>query len=970
MRALLLIILAAFVLVRARGRQHRGGQAGAFVRDLGIAAAILLLAVEGSSFALQLAWWRELGQQQTYFQYLRIQWLPQLALALVAVGILIAVFRLARSHARQQLAETRLFGWVGYLIAIAAGWLISFGIIDPWTLALYLGAPKTSTYHDPIFGHSLAFYMFRLPFYQMLYGWLSALSVCALIIYGATLGLSSSIERVRHAQERMREQMSGRPAPIHFSVPSPVSLGGLVRTGGALLLVIYAGSQWLGRYGILYNQHSFLYGADFVDHRFGLPFYWVQVVAALLLAALIVVTSRRRRGREVAENPLWGPIWVPVLLIGGFLVIAIVPSIIEGIVRSLYVAPNELALERPYIVDHIQATRLAYDIGQTSTERAFRPTKADSLDLSQFPATADNIRLWNTAPFLNNITQLQALRPYYVFPSVHADRYTINGERRGVLLSARELDPSKLSQNAQTWVNLHLQYTHGYGAVAALVNGATDEGQPELFLKNAPPETTLPRFNITRPEIYFGESTVQPVFVDTSQPEFNYPSGDENAYNKYHGTAGIHVGGWGMRLAAALARDESNILLSHYFTPSTRLLLHRQIMDRVARLAPFLTLDPNPYPVINSSGHMFWMIDAYTSSDRHPYAEPIDFVPADATGYQPQVNYIRNSVKITVDAYNGTVHFYVFDSRDPLIQAYRNVFPNLFLPRSAMPADLLRHIRYPRQIFQAQADIYRTYHMTDPQVFYNKEDMWDVTKQVSTQEQTQLTRPYYVMTQLPQDGGISKQAEFVLMQTFASHNRDNLIAWVAARCDPKHYGQILFYRLPKEQLVYGPLQIASRIDQDPVISKDLSLWNQQGSRVIRGSTLVLPVNGTFLYAEPIYIQATQAHLPELKKVVLAMGDRLIYRDSLPEAIADLAQPAGSAPSAAPPYNAGAPAGPAGKPGKNAAPGAQGTVPVAVLQSIQNHMERYRQLTAQGQMGAAGAELQAAEDELRRALQGR
>jgi hypothetical protein len=495
---------------------------------------------------------------------------------------------------------------------------------------------------------------------------------------------------------------------------------------------------------------------------------------------------------------------------------------------------------------------------------------------------------------------------------------------------------------------LNLQYTHGYGAVAALVNSATEEGAPEMVLKDAPPRSDVPAFKITRPELYFDSGGADaPVFVDSDQQEFDYPKGDDNAYNIYRGAAGIPVGEPLARLAAAVSMGDWNILLTRYLTNNSRLLLHRQVSDRVRRLAPFLTLDHDPYLVIDDSGRLFWMIDAYTMTDRHPYSQTINIGGA-------AVNYIRNSVKITVDAYNGTARFYVFDEKDPLLAAYRALLPELFSPRSEMPADLQRHIRYPQLIFNAQAATYRTFHMRDPQVFYNKEDQWDVAKQLVTQEDTRYTEPYYAMLPLPGE----KQAEFALMLPFTSRNRDNLIAWIAARCDPAHYGEIVFYRLPKEQLIYGPLQVQSRIDQDRDISKDLSLWNQQGSRVVRGNTLVLPVDGTFLYVEPIYIQATQAKMPELKKIVLAVGNRLVYADNLAQAIRRLARPpapqeegnAAAAPEAAP----------ASGPDVRTAQSPQGA---ALVGSLRQHLDRYRQLTAQGKLSEAGRELEALQQEL-------
>jgi len=986
--ALFFIALAAVAgATQWRTRRHHGViQGGRLARDIGVAAALLLLASEGSRFWIDWAWWRSLGQTPTFWQYLRIRWLPQTVLAVVAAAVLMTVFALARRHivrhASAAAARTRLFGWLGYLISGLAGILISVNLIDPWIIALFLGAQPTGAYTDPIFQKDLAFYLFRLPFYEMAFEWVAGLAIAGLVIAAVTILAGSSAERMAELRARVTAQMEGRgwagsssegrrPAP-------PASIAGLVRAAAVLLLVIFAVAQFFARYALLYSSHRFLTGADYVDVRLGIPLLWVQIGGALALALVIAVA--RRRPRPAADRH-WGasqahaweealapwvptnaPRWLPPTVVGVFLVLAIAPALVQAAVRSVYVQPNELTLERPYITDHIQATRMAFNLEQTSHEEAFNPKQTDTLDLTQFPDTTGNLRLWDQGPFQDDATQLQALRPYYAFPHVDVDRYPIGGQTRQVMIAARALDTGLLPQTAQSWVNLSLQYTHGYGAVAAMVNTATPEGQPEMILKDAPPVGPLKDFQITRPGLYFAQDTTRPVYVDTKQDEFDYPKGDDNSYTSYAGTAGIVLANPLLRLAAAIQQNDANVILTRYFTPKTRLLLHREITDRVSTLAPFLSLDADPYLVIDSHGHLFWMLDAYTSSDLHPYAQPL------VIGDQ-EVNYIRNSVKITVDAYNGTVRMYVFDEKDPILAAYRRVFPHLFLPREAMPKDLLAHIRYPQALFEAQAETYRLYHMQDPQVFYNKEDQWDIAKQVVTQEDSQPTKPYYVMLRLPGDS----QAEFVLLVPFTSHSRDNLIAWVAARCDPGHYVELIFYRLPKEQLIYGPLQIQSRVDQDRNISKDLSLWNQQGSRVIRATTLVLPVGGTFVYVEPIYIQAPQARLPELKKVVLAVGNRLVYADDLPSAIATLAQPPGQ--------EAGASIAVAGSGRNAAAAGAPATgaeaqatqalakVPRAVLEQIEQHLSRYRQLTAAGQFAQAGAELQAAEDALKQALSG-
>ncbi|MGH9535595.1 MAG: UPF0182 family protein, partial [Terriglobales bacterium] len=744
-------------------------------------------------------------------------------------------------------------------------------------------------------------------------------------------------------------------------------------------LVLFAVAQFFARYSILYSRHGFLYGADFVDARWAVPLYWVQIVVALALALTCLLAhpvgrarpaaagaaSDRFSGRgagstaHLADFPgapwrLFGRFWNPKaiagMVVGVFIALLIVPSAVEAAVRQIYVRPNELAVEEPYIAHHIHATRMAYDISQTTRQAAYVPNAAQMLDLSQYPGTADNIRLWDWRPFHDNITQLQTLRPYYAFPDVDFDRYTIHGEKREVMIAARSLDTDLLPSQAQTWVNLRLEYTHGYGAVAALVNAAHGNGQPKYFLKDAPTVSSLPYFQLRRPQIYFGEQTNRAVFVHTRQAEFDYPKGEDNAYSRFDASTGIPIGGMGMRWVAAIARNDYNILLTHYFRPGSKLLLYRQITARVQRLAPFLLLDPDPYLVVNARGGLTWILDAYTYSDLHPYAEPVDLG-------SEELNYIRNSVKITVNAYTGRVHFYVFDPSDPIVAAYWRVFPHLFLPRSAMPKALLAHIRYPETLFEIQAQIYRIYHMRDPEVFYNKEDKWDVAKQVVGQEETQTTNPYYVMLQLPGE----QQPEFVLMLPFTPNHRDNLTAWLAARCDPAHYGQLIAYRLPKDQLTYGPLQIESQVDQNRRISRDLSLWNQQGSRVIRGNTLVLPVGGTFLYVEPIYLEATQAHLPELKKVILAVGDRIIYADDLAEAEAELAQPPGSGTAS----SSAATAAPVSISGS--VPAASVVVPSAVLRQIQQHMRQYQTLTAQGQLGAAGQQLETAYQEVQQAL---
>ena len=937
---LALVVLHCAVVAKSRGRLP----GGVLLADLALAVVAAFILSSAAGLLLELAWWKELGQVQTFWRFVDIAWLPQAASGLAGMLVFLAIFWQARRRCATLLSRTLLFSSAGAALAAAAGLLVSIAVVDPWTTALWWGSRTTGVYSDPIFHRDLAFYFFQLPFYRMLLGWAAGLCVLGLAVHLLTLLLGASVFSF---MERPGESLR-----IHSPAPAVLQeISGTVRLGGVLLLMLLAANAFLARYGLLFSQHQFLYGADYVDARLGLPLCWAQAALALALAALMLGAPRRRfvveEGLGISDavvQALPGRAWAAV--IGGVLALLIVPSLLQSALRALYVRPNELTLERPYIERHIEATLAAFNLAGNAREEPFTPRATETLDLSRQPDVAENIRLWDWEPFRDNVTQRQALRPYYAFPEVDTDRYLIKGRMRQVLIAARSLHTDLFPDSAQTWVNLNMQYTHGYGAVAALVNSATPEGAPEMVLRDAPPQSVLPAFKINRPELYFGPGAGRAVFVDTNQQEFDYPKGDDNAYTTYRGSAGIPIGSPWLRLAAAIARDDWNVLLTRYLTKDSRLLLHRQIRERVQRLAPFLRLDQDPYLVNDDSGRLFWMLDCYTATDQYPYSQPV------GVG-EESLNYIRNSVKVTVDAYNGTVHFYVFDEADPILAAYRGLFPGLFDPRSAMPQDLLRHIRYPALIFSAQAQTYRTFHMRDPQVFYNKEDQWEVAKQVVTQEAVRYTDPYYAMLPLPGE----TKAEFALMLPFTSRNRDNLIAWIAARCDPAHYGEIVFYRLPKEQLIYGPLQVQSRIDQDRDISKDLSLWNQQGSRVVRGSTLVFPVDSTFLYVEPIYIQATQARMPELKKIVLAVGNRLVYADDLDTAIKRLAQPpaaheqaplAVEAAEAAPLARAGA------RPSDSSA-----------LTSLRAHLDRYREFTAQGRLAEAGRELEAMQQELKR-----
>ena len=687
------------------------------------------------------------------------------------------------------------------------------------------------------------------------------------------------------------------------------------------MLLAFAAKFYLGRFEMVHNEHGFMTGIDYVDANFGLPLQWL-LIGASLAAAAFVATGR----------------WI----LAGVMLLAIpIEFAVPKLVSSLYVKPNEISLERPYIDTHIKATRSAYGLEQRVRVIDFKTNQTTSIDTKVHKPLLDNVRLWDWRPFHDTVTQQQALRTYYVFNEPDVDRYTIDGQYRQVLLAPRELDIRQLPDARASWINPHFIYTHGYGLALAEVSKITPEGRPVYLIENMPPDIRTPSLKITHPEIYYGEVMHEPVFVHTAQEEFNYPSGNDNVKSHYEGQGGFPISSFPMRVAAAIHEGDLNIVLTDYLTPQSRMMIRRKVLDRLQELAGFLNWDGDPYLVITPEGRLVWLVDGYTTSNAHPYSRVLT---SDRFG---SFNYIRNSVKATVDAYDGTTKLYIFDSADPVIRAYQSLFPNLFHPRSEMPAGLQAHTRYPEILFNVQAEIYRTYHMTNPQAFYNKEDLWDLAQYVSGQNgQPQPVTPTYLVATLPGE----EKPEFMLMTSFTPRTKQNLIGVLAARCDGEHLGELALLELSKQELIPGPMQIAASINQDQNISKDLTLWNQQGSTVLRGQMLVLPVDNTFLYVEPIYLQATEARMPQLKKVVLGINNRLIYTDTYEQGLAQLGTSVGGAPSAELPTSL------------SINPNVQ---PSKGIDSIRAHFQRFRELQGQGKFAEAGRELEAIEGELKR-----
>ncbi len=706
--------------------------------------------------------------------------------------------------------------------------------------------------------------------------------------------------------------------------------------GFAALLLTLAARVYLGRYESLFEDHTIFAGVTYTEAHVTLTGMLVvsfALVVGALIAAVNAVAAPRMR-------------WLIASVVPAIVCYAVV-SVISWYVSSFLVKPNELVREQPFIAHNIEMTRQAYGLNRFAQSPFPADAGIDALDPDRNQATLQNIRLWDWRALQDTLRQIQEIRTYYDFPDIDIDRYEIGGSVRQMMLAARELNVNRLPESSRNWINEKLIYTHGYGLTMNPVNGFTPEGLPTLVLSDMPIRSTLPEIKVSRPEIYFGQLTDTDVYVKTRQKEFNYPQGDTNNLTSYEGNGGIALGGFFRRLLIALDRgDLAKLPFSDDVTPESRLLMRRNVRDRVDALAPFLTFDPDPYVVAGEDGRIYWMMDAYTKSDTYPYARHYQFG-------RDRINYLRNSVKVVIDAYDGATTFYVFDSLDPIVAAYRAIFPALFRDSSAMPPALRKHVRYPELLLKTQAAVYGLYHMTDPAVFYNREDLWTVASEVGMNTQreqaAQVMEPNFVLMTLPGE----KAVEFIEILPFTPANRNNLIGWIAGRSDGEHYGTAVVYDFPKTKLVDGPMQIEARIDQNAQLSGQLSLWNQQGSHVRRGTLIVMPIGRALLYAEPIYLQAERSPMPELRLVVLALQDRLAYGPTFETAMACLFGGAASTTTAV-----AMPAAPLSRP-PSTAPGAA-IAPSdanAMISAAAQDLSDYQRLTSEGKLGDAGRKLE-------------
>jgi len=752
------------------------------------------------------------------------------------------------------------------LTAVALSALIAAGEAGNWDLALRFIAQTPYGQNDPLFDRDIGFYLFSLPAYVAIRNWMLITLVLGAVIAGGVYWAHGHL--ILDARSR---------------VISPA----VVAHGSALLGLFFAVKAWsyvLDRYLLLYGDNGVVVGAGYTDTHVGLPVLWALVGLASAAALLSWVNIRVRRFRL--------PATAAVLVFGSSFILSLV---FPALFQRFSVKPNELQLEAPYIARNIALTQEAYGLRRVTVKPFPAELGLSYQSIRDNSATIDNIRLWDWEPLMDTYAQLQEIRTYYKFHDMDVDRYELGGSYRQVMLSARELEPALLPSNAQTWVNLHLLFTHGNGVVMSSVTQKSAEGLPTLYLQDIPPVASLGPA-IRQPRIYFGQATESYVIVKASTPEFDYPKGVENVYATYEGSGGIPLGGSARKALFAWYFDDPNILLSAYVTDESRILFRRNIRERLHELAPFLRQDHDPYVVV-SDGRLFWIQDTYTTSDWFPYARP----SPDGT-----TNYIRNSVKAVIDAYDGSVALYVADPSDPIIATYRRIFPSLFKPLEAMSPDLRRHIRYPEDLFLMQARMYRAYHMDAPEVFYNREDLWQLPREPNGDDRATMA-PYYAIMRLPGEAS----AQFFLMLPMVPNQRQNMIAWLAARCDPPDYGKLIVYEFPKDKLVYGPFQIEARINQNTEISQQITLWNQSGSRVLHGNLLVIPIENSILYVSPLYLRAEHGQLPELKRVIAAYGDRVVMEETLPAALASLFKEAAIATPGAEALRRTSPAGPEG-----------------------------------------------------------
>ncbi len=865
--AIWLILLATAAWLVLRGAKKKSSGLMGFGVILAIATVVFFKFL---GFWADVLWFDALGAADRF-------WTEVMARALLALGGAVFGALLLTLLTRTPAQRQHNPAWASVLVG---GGLGGFWGYQVWDTTLKFFHAGESGVTDPILHMDTGFYLFRLPWYKELFDLVFFLVLMALV-WVAALQL---FKVVRGEVRMVRFDSHDEGARKAFE--------SVYRNAGVFLLVIAAG-RWLARYNLMYSKLGAVQGPGWTDVQIRMPALLILTVLFVLLAVVLFIPGLRvklgrllpgRKEGPMADNPHTHPLLMAGLvgIFFWFLGLALTPFLLQW----LRVEPNEITFERPYIANNIEFTRRAFRLHDVEEKEFAFEAGFGRETVREYSNIFDNVRLWDYRALDAVYKQFQEIRLYYEFHDVDIDRYTIDSTYRQVMVSAREMNADNLPAQSQTFVNKRFKYTHGYGVTLTTVNEFTENGLPKLLIKDIPPKSASPELVVQRPEIYYGDLTYDHVVVNTEEAEFDYPSGEENVYTRYEGKGGVQMTNVWRKFLFGYVFDGTRLFLSDYPTPESRIMFRRQIRERVDKLAPFLSFDEDPYIVLDE-GKLYWIIDAYTTSDDYPYSEAFSlrdykYDYSKVPRYLQGVNYMRNSVKVVVDAYNGDVDFYIFDPEDEIIQVWQEIFPDLFKAREEMPDGLEKHVRYPSDFLLAQGLIYTKYHMTDPTVFYNQEDLW-VRATEKYYSSVQPVEPYYIMWALPE----SDRAEFTLMMPFTPKNRQVLIGWIAGMSDGENYGRFLAYKFPKEQRIIGPQQVETKIDQDRFLSGQLSLWDQRGSSVIRGNVLAIPVANHLFYVEPIYLQAETAAYPELRLVVVMEGDNMSYAESFDKALAGL-----------------------------------------------------------------------------------
>ena len=835
-----------------------------FLSIFAITAILLIIFIStGANIYTDWLWFKELNFEKTF----TIMFLSNFILRLVIGAVFAAIIYLNLHFTKKPIIKfiniksddrvenlfgeerNQIFDWLNkkrlnliYLFSsLIFGFLFSSISSESWKMVLKFLNKTEFNSVDPIFNNDISFYVFSLPFYSFLREMGMVVVVISLVLVGAIYIIFTGI----HSFSEISGKLSTR-AKKHMSV---------------LVFVFLLFKAWdyrLQMYNILFSSEGVVFGAGYTDVNANLLGYRVLFVTVIFVALAVLYSLFKNN-----YKPL-------VVGIGAWILLSIIfTGVYPAFIQQYSVEPNEINREEEYIANNIEMTLQAYGLDDVETDDFELSEDELSYDeLMEYETVIDNIRLWDYRPLQDTYNQLQALRQYYTFEDIDIDRYQLGDNYTQVMLGARELDQNALATQAQTWVNKTLKYTHGLGITMSPAGKVRDNGQPEFLIQDIPPQVNNQNINLDNPSIYYGEKTDNYVIVNTDETEFHYPMGSENVFTEYEGTGGVEISNILRKSIYALRFNTMKILLSDDINDQSQIMYERNIHQRVRKAAPFLQYDSDPY-IVNAEGRLFWIYDAYTTTGLYPYSQP----------YNGRENYVRNSIKVVVDAYNGTLDYYIVDQEDPIAATYAKIFDDLFKSADQMPDSIRKHIRYPQDLFKIQSQIYKTYHMQDPVVYYNREDVWEIPQE-NYQGSTINVEPYYIMNQLPGE----EEAEFILMTPFTPSNRDNMVAWMAARNDGEHYGELFTYRFPKDRLVYGPSQIESRIDQESEISQLLTLWSQRGSNVIRGNLLVIPINSSVLYVEPIFLQAEGGGIPELRRVIVSYKNQIIMRENLEEAL--------------------------------------------------------------------------------------